>query len=74
MTDDWKGEHLIRGVVPTHSERHSETGRLANGLKARAAKGQSAQGFGAGPMHRTIKAAMAEQRARNRKSQNGANA
>jgi hypothetical protein len=74
MTDHWKGEHFIRGVVPTQSERHSETGRLANGLKARAAKGQSVQGFGTGPMHRTIKAAMAEQRARNHKSHNGANA
>ena len=72
MTDDWKGEHLIRGVVPTHSERHSETGRLANGLKARAAKDQPAQGYGAGPMQRKIKSEMAEQRARIRQSQNGA--
>ena len=74
MTDDWKGEQFIRGVVPTHSERHAETSRLGNGLKARAAKAQSAQGFGVGPMQRKIKAEMAEQRARIRKSQNGANA
>lgn len=46
MTDDWKGEHLIRMAVPTTEERRREDIRLSLsfGRKMRAAPTTRAQG------------------------------
>lgn len=41
MTEDWKGEHLIRGVKPTRLERQSTNSKVATGLSVRRAQTRS---------------------------------
>ena len=45
MTDDWKGEHLIRGAAPTTEERRRDDIRLSLpiGRKTRAETARRAQ-------------------------------
>lgn len=68
MTDDWRGEQLIRGVKPTSSERHAETSRLTAAVKAKTTKQQNATVPGYGAMNDAMRSAIAEQRALKRQS------
>lgn len=72
MTDDWKGENFIRGIKPTRDERQSETSRLSAAVKAKTARKQKSVAPGFGSMSRIMRAAMAEQRALNRPTSEGA--
>ena len=63
MSDDWKGEELIRGVKPTSTERHAETSRLTAAVKAKTTPKQNRKAPKQDAMSRVMRAAIAEQRA-----------
>lgn len=63
----------LHQTLPTREERHAEPSRLSAAVKAKAKPKQEVAKPGFGGMSRVMRAAMSEQRALSRRSNEGSN-